>query len=125
MTLVLRDDDHEFELPIPIDDQLSEALAIHWQRIADTGDNMRMATRLATLISAALKDFLDPDLRAPTEAQIKYALAIAARLRISLPGEALRFRGEMGVFLTRHAEAFQARLKHQSTKAVSGDSEAE
>lgn len=54
-----------------------------------------------------LTEFIDADLRPPSWKQVTYAIDIAKALDISLPGEALRFKGSMFDFLERYAPLFQ------------------
>lgn len=65
--------------------------------------------RIGQKISETVLDVLDPDLRPPTDAQVKFALDIARELSVNLPGEALQYRGAMGEFLERYSALFYSR----------------
>jgi hypothetical protein len=66
--------------------------------------------RIGQRISETVLDVLDPDLRPPTDAQVKYALDIARELSVNLPGEALQYRGAMGEFIDRYQSLFYSRM---------------
>lgn len=57
----------------------------------------------------ALPNAWTPDLRLPTEAQIRYATVISRDLRVTRPAEALRYRGSMSEFIERFAASHKAR----------------
>lgn len=105
MPLRLVDDDLDVSLDIPVGFDAREAVGIQLQRCMTSGRNVSFEWRLAT----GLVEILDPDLQAPTASQVEFALRIVKRLGVSLPGEALRFRGSMSLFLNRHAATFRAR----------------
>lgn len=69
---------------------------------------------LSRILSAALPDVVDYDLKPPSEAQVNYATAIARALRVSLTPDVLRYRGAMHEFLSMHKDAFDARRKSRS-----------
>jgi hypothetical protein len=58
---------------------------------ADSVDGFMI--RLAVCFAGSLIECLDPDLKPPTDAQLKYGTDIARELGIPLHAEALRFRG--------------------------------
>jgi hypothetical protein len=102
MQLVLNDED---AISIPIDDCIREAWALQYDRAQLSGGIDRFRERLAVCFAISLAQCLDSDLQPPTSAQMAYAMAIARELGIALPAEALRFRGAMGDFIDRFAEA--------------------
>jgi hypothetical protein len=107
--------DEELGIPIPLDNLAQEAWQIQYGRAAEQGTIEGFYQRLGTCFATTLNECLDPDLKPPTEAQLKYATAIARDLNVALPPEALRFRGSMADFLGRFAEAHkqQRRTRHQ------------
>ena len=96
-------------IPIPLDDLAEEAWTLQLGRAAAQGGVESLSTRLATCFATTLVECLDADLKPPTEAQLKYATAIARDLNVGLPSEALRFRGAMAAFLDRFAAAHKQR----------------
>lgn len=87
------------------EDLLSLQLARHLER----GPPEAFARWLAYVISASIPESVDYDLRPPTEAQVKFATAIARSLGLALPAEVLRYRGPMHEFLSAHKDAFNDR----------------
>jgi hypothetical protein len=106
--LVLDDDGG---IPLPLDDCTQEAWVLQYERAAHAGSVDGFRERLALCFASSLIECLDPDLKPPTDAQLKYATAIARELGIPLPPEALRFRGPMGEFIDRFAEAMRQKRR--------------
>jgi hypothetical protein len=117
LQLVIDDDRH---IPIPLDELTEEAWALQFERAARQGAVDSLRERLATCFAAALAECLDADLRRPTEAQLKYAMAIARDLNVALPSEALRFRGAMATFLTHFAETHKQKRRDHHHGRKSG-----
>lgn len=103
MPLRLVDDDLGLSMNIAMSWDYREALGIQLERCVSADTNLPFEWRL---ISSLIK-ILDADLQPPTASQISYATSIAKALAISLPGEALRYRGSMAQFLSRHAPTFK------------------
>lgn len=106
MQLVLDDDS---DIPLPLDEPTRAAWMVQCGRAEVDGATDRLRKRLAQCFATSLVECLDADLRPPSAAQLKYATDIARILGISLPAEAIRFRGEMSEFIARHAEALTLR----------------
>lgn len=117
LQLVIDDDQR---IPIPLDELTEEAWALQLGRAARQGAVDSLRERLATCFAAALAECLDADLRRPTEAQLKYAMAIARDLNVALPSEALRFRGAMATFLTHFAETHKQKRRGHHHGSESG-----
>jgi len=96
--------DEDQSIVIPTDDLTEEAWTLQLGRAMAQGDVEGLSERLATCFAITLIECLDADLKPPTEAQLKYATAIARDLNLALPSEALRFRGAMTEFLDRYVE---------------------
>lgn len=112
MALRVSDDDAQWEIAIPLDNCVLEALRVQMARIQFDGKPPpQLCRRIAERIAISVLEVLDVDLKPPTQAQVSFAIAIARELNVSLPGEALLFRGAMGEFLDRYAELFNARHK--------------
>ncbi len=106
--LILDDDGG---IAIPLDCITQEAWMLQRERAAHAGAVDGFRERLAQCFALSLVECLDPDLKPPTESQLKYATAIARELGISLPSEALRYRGPMAEFIDRFAEAMRLRRR--------------
>ncbi|HET6912242.1 MAG TPA: hypothetical protein VFH71_02735 [Rhodanobacteraceae bacterium] len=109
MPLRLVDDDLDLSVDIPVAWDIKEALGIQMQRCLSASTNSPFEWRLLT----SLNSILDADLQPPTPKQVSYAMGIAKALAISLPGEALRYRGAMSQFLGRHAPAYQEMCRNK------------
>jgi hypothetical protein len=116
MQLVLNDED---AISIPLDDCAREAWVLQYERAHLSGEMDQFRRRLAQCLANSLAECLDPDLKLPTEAQLKYATQIAREMGVSLPSEALRFRGSMAEFIGRFADAFRQKRRsylHQDSE---------
>jgi hypothetical protein len=110
MTIRIADDDGGWEMTIPLEIAVSEALRVQMARLqADDKNLPQLCRRIAERMAISILEVLDVDLKPPTEAQISYALAIARDLNVNLPGEALLFRGAMSDFLDRFIPLFNQR----------------
>lgn len=105
LQLMLGDD---LEISIPLEERLQLAWDEQQGRAACAEGLDRLAARLADLVACSLVEVLDHDLKPPTPAQLEYATAIARDLGVSLPAEALRYRGSMTQFIGRFADAHKA-----------------
>lgn len=108
MQLVLNEED---AIQIPVDDCIREAWLMQYDRALHAGSTDRFRERLAQCFALSLAECLDPDLQPPTAAQMQYATSIARELGVSLPYEALRFRGSMADFIERFAEAHRQKRR--------------
>lgn len=110
MPLRITDIDGGWELVLPIREATLEALRLQVRRLNTKEIFLGpICERIGQKISETVLDVLDPDLRPPTEAQVKFAIDIARELQINLPGEALQFRGAMHEYLERFSALFYAR----------------
>jgi len=112
MALRLVDDDLDLSLDIAMSWETREALGIQLQRCLSTGTSVPFEWRLIS----SLTQILDADLQPPTASQISYATSIAKTLAISLPGEALKYKGSMIQFLSRYAPVFKAHCERRSAR---------
>lgn len=108
MQLVLDDDSG---IPIPLDDDVREAWILQFDRASACDGVDVLCDRLAECFAHSLAECLDPDLKPPTEPQVRYATDISRRLGVALPAEALRFRGAMAEFIERFAELHRNRRR--------------
>ena len=97
--------DHDLVLPLSLDGTAEERLI---ELIAITKPSGNERADLARRISDAISTLLDCPIP-PTENQVKYAVAIARELSVTLPPEVLQSRSSMGTFLTTYAQAYRQR----------------
>ncbi|WP_266180803.1 hypothetical protein [Dyella humicola] len=99
----LVDDDLDISVELNLDPTVRAALSVQLQRAAFGQGASLFEWRLAQRLS----DALDSDLQPPSASQLSYAMSISKALDISLPSEALKFRGSMSEFLGRYAQQFK------------------
>lgn len=99
----LVDDDLDISVELTLDPAVKAALSVQLQRSAFSPGYSPFEWRLAQRLS----DALDADLQPPSASQLSYAMSIAKALDISLPSEALKFKGSMHDFLGRYAPQFK------------------
>jgi hypothetical protein len=101
----------QWVIPVPVDARVHEALDVQRERAHRCEMDEAFAYQLSVCVANSLAAFLDPDLQLPTASQVKYATDIASQLGISIPAEALRYRGTCHEFIGRFEEAFKASRK--------------
>lgn len=108
MSFVLVYGDHEAALPLnfssTVEGRLMELL---FETNYDGTARADLERQLVDLVTA----LVDAPRSAPTQKQIKYAVAIARTLSIELPAGALISRNAMSDFLNRYAAAYRLHLK--------------
>jgi len=104
MQLVFED---QWSIPVPMDDRLEEALGVQRERACRDEFDLAFVERLSECFANSLAACLDADLQLPTDSQVKYAMDIARELGVSLPADALRFRGAAHEFIDRFENAFR------------------
>ena len=109
MQLVIQD--AEWSLPIRLDDHTQETLLLQLQHAERSGLVAAFSDQLRERFARALQDAVDRELRLPTDRQMAFASTIARELGLSLPAEALRYRGAMHAFLQRHVDPFNERRR--------------
>lgn len=114
MPLRITDLDGRWEIVVPIAGATLEALRLQISRLHQQEVFLNpICERIGLKISESVLDVLDPDLRPPTPAQVKFACDIARELSVNLPGEALQYRGAMHDFITRFSELFYSRINRK------------
>lgn len=110
MPIRITDIEGGWELEVPLAGATLEALRLQIAKLQKREIFLDpVCARIGERISEAVVEVLDPDLRPPTEAQVKFALDIARELGVNLPGEALQYRGTMHNFLQRFSQQFYER----------------
>ncbi|KJV34782.1 hypothetical protein [Luteibacter yeojuensis] len=110
MQLVLDDDS---DIPLPLDAPTREAWLVQYGRAELDGGIERLRRRVAERFALSLIECLDTDLKPPTAAQLTFATDIARQLGVSLPAEAIRYRGEAMAFIRRYADLLGERRRRQ------------
>lgn len=106
MALWLADETLTVTMRIEVDPALQEALQIQWAREPMTAKSpflRKLEENLPNVLAAAL----DYDIRPPTPNQVAFATAVSKALGVPLPAAALRFTGELKIFLDRHVDDFK------------------
>lgn len=98
MGLRLVYDDLDLSLDLPGTPGMSEAIGMQIERCLIPGGASGFALRLM----GDLMGLLDIDLQPPSPQQMTIATLTARALNLSIPGEALRYRGSMAEFLERY-----------------------
>jgi len=104
LQLVYKD---QWSIPVPMDDRLGEALSVQRERACGDEVDLAFVERLSECFANSLAACLDADLQLPTDSQVKYAMDIARELGVSLPADALRFRGAAHEFIDRFKDSFR------------------
>ena len=102
----------EAELVFPESDL--ELLTRQMSRCVEYGGFELFARWLSNALASSLPDLVDYDLRPPSDAQVKFAMAIARTLGVVLTPDVLRYRGAMHEFLSSHKDAFETRRRARS-----------
>lgn len=105
MGLRLVYDDLDLSLDLPGVPAIDEAVGMQIERCLVQGGASGFAWRLIGEIT----NMLDADLQPPSPQQMTIATLVAKTLNISLPGEALRYRGCMAEFLDRYQPLLDTR----------------
>ena len=103
MVLYLVNPAVEMPLELYVSHQLEEALSIQYERIKDGRVRDTFVKRLEKRLEALLSDSIDWDIKAPTEAQLSYAILVSKQVGVPLPSEARRFRFHTAMFLETYA----------------------
>jgi hypothetical protein len=98
-------------IPVPVDARVHEALDVQRERALRCEMDEAFTYQLSVCVANSLAAFLDPDLLLPTANQVKYTTDIARQLGISIPADALRYRGAAHEFIERFEEPFRASRK--------------
>jgi hypothetical protein len=103
MVLYLVNPAVEMPLELYVPHQLEEALSIQYERIKDGRVRDTFVKRLEERLEALLSDSIDWDIKAPTAAQLSYAMLVSQQVGVPLPSEAKRFRFHTAMFLETYA----------------------
>lgn len=120
MALVLHATDTEtgYTVELALPDAEYELLELQMARCVATGGFDAFAQWLSLALGTSLPTVVDYALRPPSEAQTKFAMAIARTLGLALAPDALRYRGVMHEFISSHAPAFLANRKSRTESAA-------
>ena len=90
---------NDIEVELPADRDVVALLRHTFSVLIDSPERGRFQREAADAIVPVLGEVLGYDLRAPTQAQINLATAIAQHLDIDVPPTALKYRSVMYTFL--------------------------
>ncbi|TAM22853.1 MAG: hypothetical protein EPN60_16210 [Nevskiaceae bacterium] len=98
--------DHDLVLPLALDSVAEERLIdLMSVPVSDGDERADLARRITDAISTLVECQIIP----PTDKQVKYAVAIARELSLTLAPEVLQYRAAMTVFLGTHAQTYRQR----------------
>jgi len=112
MALFLVDPGLDLSFEIFVPPGIESSLRLQWERVRQDSmvrDSFRR--RVEDSLASTIGQCLDCNIKEPTPAQLAFATVIAKKLGISLPAEALRYRGQMAEFLEKHAPEFKSGRK--------------
>lgn len=96
--------DHDLVLPLALDalaeERLVDLMSIAIEPGAERSD-------LSRRITDAISILLECPIVGPTEKQLKYAVAIARELSLTIPPEVLQYREAMTAFLGAYAQTYR------------------
>ena len=103
MPLFLVEPDLSLTLELPIPGAVITALAKQLEQMEATGETGAYCSRLGAELARLLPELVNWECKAPTSAQMAFALSLCRKLGIELPLGAAENRGAMYRFLAAHA----------------------
>ncbi|GAB3686494.1 hypothetical protein GCM10028792_40940 [Salinisphaera aquimarina] len=74
------------------------------RRIESADERARFCDGVLRHLVRVMADFLDEDIRPPTEKQVLFAYSLAKREHVDVPRDALMYRNAMNKFLDEHLD---------------------
>lgn len=101
MLLSLIDDtcDGIVDITVEVPDVYASVIRGQIHEIKDTAERARFTKAFLRNLARVIGDFVDSDIRPPTEKQVLFAFSLAKRQGVDIPREALIYRGAMHQFL--------------------------
>jgi hypothetical protein len=110
MTLYLVDPMAGLALELNVPESVQQALIVQWDRIQESAARDAFCRRMTAQLSNLIPDVLDWDIKAPTPAQLAYAMVLSRQLKVPIPDEARHFRSRMHEFIDEQS----SKLKSES-----------
>lgn len=106
MLLSLIDDtsDGIVDITVEVPDVYACVIRDQIHKIKDFTERARFTEALLRHLARVIGDFVDGDIRPPTEKQVLFAFSLAKRRGVQVPREALIYRGVMHQFLTEQLD---------------------
>lgn len=101
MGLYLVDPEHGIAIEVPLPGSQERALAMQWDRLKESDARERFSARFAKHLTSAISEAMDWDIKAPTGAQLAYALVLSQKLETEIPSIAMSSRLEMALFIDK------------------------
>ena len=101
MFLSLLDDSglQTVDLTIEVPDSYAAVIRAQLERLHSDQDRQRFNEGMLRHLARVMGDFLDSDLRPPTEKRVAFAFSLAKQQAIEVPRDALIYRSAMSRFL--------------------------
>lgn len=101
MLLSLLDDSglQTVDLTVEVPDTYAAVIRAQLERLRSDQDRQRFNEGMLRHLARVMGDFLDSDLRPPTEKQVAFAFSLAKQQAIEVPRDALIYRSAMSRFL--------------------------
>lgn len=103
MSLYLVDPAAGLSLELPVPSSVQHALAAQWVRLEDGSARAAFCRRVTAQLSSLIPDVLDWDIKAPTPAQLAYAMVLSKQLNVAIPEPAKLYRSRMHEFIDENA----------------------
>lgn len=107
MGLYLVGPEHGIALEVPISESDERAFILQWARLREDAARERFTVRFGKQLTSALSEALDWDIKAPTDAQLAYAMVLSQKLGTAIPPRAMSSRLEMSLFIDKASARFR------------------
>jgi hypothetical protein len=101
MGLYLVEPEHGISLEVPVSESEERALILQWARLKEATARNRFSMRFGKQLTSAISEAVDWDIKAPTGAQLAYALVLAQKLGTDIPPSVMSSRLEMSLFIDK------------------------
>lgn len=109
VSLYLVDPGLDMSIELFISEPVERALALQWERLKDRSAQDAFCRRMTAQLESVIPESIDWDIKKPTPAQLSYAVVLSKQLGVTIPPEALRYRGTMHEFLEKRSQEMKVR----------------
>jgi hypothetical protein len=104
----------EMAIELNLSEEVQSAMALQWTRLQDGKQMDAFARRVTDQLESGLSDALDWDIKRPTAAQTSFAIALSKELDVTIPRDAMNYRGQMHAFIDQYAPLAKQRWAGRS-----------